>query len=185
MLTVITGPMFAGKTSSLISRCTSHIIAGDKVIAFKPAKDNRYDEKYIVSHNLDKFNCVVIQKAGDMWEHLKDDKPRYDIIAIDEVQFLDANSIVDFVTIMQNTLVKRIIVAGLAQDARGHPFGAMPELLSMADEIVHLKAVCSSCKGIGAATRTYMKDKGRINEQVVVGGAEKYEARCFTCWRHS
>lgn len=184
MLTVITGPMFAGKTSALISMCTSHIIAGDGVIAFKPAKDNRYDEKYIVSHNLDKFSCFVIDKMPDIWKYLKD--ARADVIAFDESQFLEANLLVDFVVEAENYCkgLKRIICAGLSQDARGYPFGAMPELLCMADEIICLKAVCSKCKGIGAATRTYMKDQTEIDKQVVVGGADKYEARCYRCWRN-
>lgn len=173
--------MFAGKTSALISMCMSHIVAGDTVVAFKPVKDNRYDEKYIVSHNLDKFTCVPIKKPFEIYKYLEQNK--IDAIAIDEVQFLDANAIMmlfDVLFVMEN--LKRVICAGLAQDYKGLPFGAMPELLSMADEIVSLKAVCSKCKGIGLASRTYRKPTNDT-AQVLVGGADKYEARCYRCWK--
>jgi len=76
---------------------------------------------------------------------------------------------------------KSVICAGLAQDAFGKPFGPMPLLLSRADNIIHLTAVCAKCKGIGKATRTFRR--GESKEQTVVGGAELYEPRCYECWR--
>lgn len=178
MLTVITGPMFAGKTSALISICKSHIVAGNKVVAYKPAQDNRYDEKHIVSHNLDKFICVPVEKPSDIFSHVERCMP--DVVAIDEVQFFPTKDLVEVVLDILSISVN-VVCSGLAQDYRGEPFGAMPELLSRADNIISLKAVCSKCKGIGTASRTYRKP-GEATGQVLVGGADKYEARCFKCW---
>lgn len=182
MLTVICGPMFSGKTSALISMCMSHIVAGDAVTAFKPARDNRYDEKFIVSHNLDKFSCILVEKPLDIFKTFMRSDIRTDVVAIDEVQFLEPNTLMELMDEMFKMNFKRIICAGLAQDYKGLPFGAMPELLSMADEIVSLKAVCSKCKKIGMASRTYRKPGVDSNEQVLVGGKDIYEARCFDCW---
>ena len=182
MLTVITGPMFAGKTSALISMCMSHIIAGDGVVAFKPVKDNRYDDKFIVSHNLDKFSCIPIEKPSDIYKSFLRPDLKMDVIAIDEIQFLEPNTLMCLFDDIYERNFKRIICAGLAQDYKGEPFGAMPELLSMADEIVSLKAVCSKCKGIGLASRTFRKPTENT-EQILVGGADKYEARCYKCWK--
>jgi thymidine kinase len=178
MLTVIAGPMFAGKTSALISTCMSHIVAGNKVVAYKPAKDNRYDDKFIVSHNLDKFACVPVERASTILTHSQQHRP--DVVAIDEAQFFDTKELVDLIWDLIY-LHRDVICAGLAQDYMGDPFGAMPQLLSMADEIISLKAVCSKCKGIGLASRTYRKP-GEALGQLLVGGADKYEARCFKCW---
>jgi thymidine kinase len=76
--------------------------------------------------------------------------------------------------------LSHVIVAGLPQDSYGKPFGAMPTILAMADNIVCLKAVCSKCKKINSATRTYRKIQDKA--QVVVGGIDMFEPRCFECW---
>lgn len=183
MLTVISGPMFAGKTSALISICMSHVVAGDSVLAFKPAIDNRYDDKFIVSHNLDKYSCSVVDKPVEIWHQLVKSNGHFNVVAIDECQFFDPNTFISLVVdiLEKKSILKRVICAGLSQDCKGYPFGAMPELLSMADEIISLKAVCSKCKGIGLASRTYRKPSQETG-QILVGGADKYEARCFKCW---
>lgn len=181
MLTVITGPMFAGKTSALISMCMSHVIAGDSVVAYKPVQDNRYDDKFIVSHNLDKFSCITVEKPSDIYKTFSRSDLKIDVIAIDEVQFLEPNTLMCLFDEIYQMDFKRVICAGLPQDYKGEPFGAMPELLSMADEIVSLKAVCSKCKGIGIASKTYRKSSENT-AQILVGGTDKYEARCYKCW---
>ena len=100
------------------------------------------------------------------------------VICIDEAQFF-SEEIIDLVNHIL-MLGKSAIVAGLSQDSFGKPFGSMPHLLAVADRIISLSAVCSKCRGIGAATRTYRKCESK--EQVVVGGADTYEPRCFGCW---
>ena len=97
---------------------------------------------------------------------------------IDEAQFFKRSEILTCITEWEEWA--HVIVAGLAQDSFGKPFGAMPEILAVADNIVCLKAVCSKCKKINSATRTYRKVKS--NEQIVVGGIDSFEPRCFECW---
>jgi thymidine kinase len=180
MLTVITGCMFAGKSSRLISLCTSHVIAGDSVVVFKPAIDNRYDTKFVVSHNLDKFACTPI--GIDLsYRVITENIQGKDVVCFDEAQFFQPNQFMEVLDILFAAKhVKRIICAGLASDANGMCFGAMPELLAMADEIISLRAVCSKCKKIDAASKTYCKKK--LESQISVGGSEMYEARCRRCW---
>jgi len=180
MLTVIHGPMFAGKTSRLISLARAHLIAGKNVVGFKPSNDNRFNKDRIVTHDELEFPAFVIDK----------DKPRScfkfitgktpDIIVFDESQFFDKKALEYLIDEMIYTWSYDIIIAGLSMDSEGRPFGAMPYLLAVADEIISLKAVCAKCKSINMATRTFRKDG--TTEQVAVGGAEMYEPRCFTCW---
>lgn len=184
MLTVITGPMFSGKTSALISRAMAHVIAGDFVIAFKPKIDDRYDKENIITHHNNKFPAYPVNSANTAEEcgrviHnlIVEQKQNIDVILYDEAQFFDI-TIIDSIDAYMRWA--HVIIAGLAQDSFGSPFGHMPTLLSMADNIVCLKAVCSKCKSINAATRTYRKTESR--DQVVVGGIDMFEPRCFRCW---
>jgi thymidine kinase len=185
MLTVVTGPMFAGKTSKLISMCLSNVVAGNRVVVFKPTNDNRYDGSSIVSHNLDKFASVSIgyNTPKDVFKVIDDmaDKAMWaDVVFFDEVQFFSSEiiEVVEYILSMRS--IKEVVCGGLAQDTFGKPFGSMPHLLSIADNIIMLKAVCSFCKKIDMASRTFRKIKTK--EQVVVGGADLYQAACFNCW---
>ena len=189
MLTVITGPMFSGKSSKLISMAMAHVIAGHHVVAYKPVKDLRYpdDETNISTHAGHLFPARPINSQ------LADEIPLYisnyqrktetniDVVIIDEAQFMDPDGLIQSVDWMLYEVGKTIIVSGLSQDSNGKPFGAMPHLLAIADDIIHLKSVCAKSKKIGAATRTYRKDKMNTN-QVAVGGSELYEPRSFETW---
>lgn len=184
MLTVIHGCMYAGKSSRLISMCVSNIIAGNKVVAFKPSNDNRYEKDYIVAHTLEKFSSIPIDpsKPYSCFGHIVNmskDTP-VDVVAFDECQFFDTDKFIQVVTQLLYINDYKIICAGLSQDSDGKPFGAMPHLMAIADEVISLKAVCSSCKKIDGATRTYRKDK--YSTQILVGGQEKYSAMCYSCW---
>lgn len=184
MLTVITGPMFSGKSSALISKATSHVIAGDTVIAFKPRSDDRYDLENIVTHYGERFTAYpidtdnVVTETYKVFSRYSKDNIHPDVILFDEAQFFNKDQML--ATAKDCIEWAHVIVAGLAQDSFGKPFGAMPELLSFADNIVCLRAVCSKCKKVNAATRTYRKTNS--NEQVAVGGIDMYEPRCFRCW---
>ncbi len=182
MLTVITGPMFSGKSSALISRGTSHVIAGNGVMAFKPSSDDRYDLQNITTHRGDSFVACAVS-TDNIWEEANKYFEKYisldvNVILIDETQFFKKSEILMCVNEWDEWA--HVIVAGLSQDSFGKPFGAMPELLSIADNIVCLRAVCSKCKKVNAATRTYRKIEN--NKQIAVGGIDMYEPRCFECW---
>lgn len=170
--------MFAGKTSRLISLAKAHRIAGKRVKLFKPERDNRYEVSNISTHDGLTIGCSVVEDSN-FYETLGGFNP--DVVCIDETQFFEEHKLKQFIVQMLYAEKKEVIVAGLSQDSDGRPFGAMPHLLAIADDIIHLKAVCSASNEIGIATRTYRKDKTN-DSQVLVGGKDLYEARCFKEW---
>lgn len=181
MLTVITGPMFAGKTSALISMVKANLIAGNEIEAFTPSNDTRYGLEVIASHDGEEINAEVLDKMSPFKSYFIEDMRKTKAVAFfEECQFFNVPSLM---LLIKNLLDdgRDVVCAGLPNDSFGEPFGAMPQLLSIADEIISLKAVCSKCKKINKATRTFRKSDSK--EQVVVGGKDIYEPRCFDCWR--
>lgn len=182
MLTVIHGPMFAGKSTRLVALARANIIAGRDVVGFKPSNDNREPGDNISTHDELEFPAFVINKdkPQNCFDKIRSAGHKVDVILFDEAQFFDKSAME---TLIQKAVCNwgyDVIVAGLSQDSNGSPFGAMPLLLAVADEVITLKAVCTKCKSINMATRTFRTDGS--TEQVAVGGAEMYEPRCFTCW---
>lgn len=177
-LEVICGCMFAGKTEELIRRINVLSYAKMKIIVFKPRIDDRYSAIEIVSHSGIKVPCLVINKAAEILKEIKVDTQ---VVVIDEVQFFDAD-IVDICEYLADKGI-RVIVAGLDKDFRGEPFGVMPQLLTRAEFVTKLTAVCTKC---GApATRTQRLVNGKpasFNDSIVlVGAVEHYEPRCRHC----
>lgn len=174
-LEVICGPMFAGKSEELIRRVRTLSYAHQKIIAFKPAIDNRYDATAIASHDGEKFSAYAVKDITDMEKLLT---PDVQVVAIDEVQFFK-DGIVSFVEKLADRGI-RVIVAGLDTDFRGEPFGPMPELLARAEFVTKLTAACTVCGC--AATRTQRLVNGepaKFDDPVIlVGAKESYEARC-------
>ncbi|MFQ6610252.1 MAG: thymidine kinase [Fidelibacterota bacterium] len=169
---IICGPMFSGKTEELIRRLVRAQIAKQKVEIFKPAIDNRYSEEYIVSHNNRKIKSVVIRHPNEILSHINE----ADVIGVDEAQFFDV-SIVTVCRKLANS-GKRVVIAGLEKDYLGNPFGPMPELLIEAEFISKVLAICVRC----GDPANYSQRLSQENGQVVVGEADKYEARCRTCF---
>lgn len=177
---VITGCMFAGKTEELIRRIKVLEFAKKKIVVFKPTIDNRYSDDYVVSHAGSQTKCINAANSKEIAEYLKQYKD-YEVVAIDEVQFFD-----DDIYIILNDLAnlgKRVMVAGLDMDFRGEPFGIMPKLLTSAEFVTKLTAVCVCC---GApATRSQRLINGHpanYHDPVIkVGASESYEARCRHC----
>lgn len=182
MLTVIHGPMFAGKTSRLIALARANIIAGNDVVGFKPSNDNRYSDNSITTHDELEFPAFVINKdkPNECFSKICTVGHKTDVIIFDEAQFFAREPMEALVKRAVCNLGYDVIIGGLSMDSSGCPFGAMPYLLAVADEIISLKAVCAKCKTINMATRTFRK--GDSTEQVVVGGSDIYEPRCFKCW---
>ena len=175
---VICGCMFAGKTEELIRRINVLTYGKQKIVAFKPCIDNRYSAEDIVSHNGKKVKSFPISEANQIWEHIDED---VDVVAIDEVQFFDAK-IVDVCEQLAYQ-GKRVMVAGLDTDFRGEPFGVMPQLLTRAEFVTKLTAVCVKCGS--PATRTQRLVNGEpakyTDSIVLVGASEHYEPRCRHC----
>ena len=170
---VICGSMYSGKTEELIRRLRRAQIARQKVEIFKPAIDERYAPDQIVSHSLQSIPSRTIKDADEILRYADEAQ----VIGIDEGQFLGPT--LPEVCERLADRGKRVIVAGLDQDFRGRPFDPMPELLAVAEYITKTLAICVVC---GApANRTYRKAQD-VNERVLVGGSEMYEARCRLCY---
>lgn len=173
-LEVIAGCMFAEKTETLIRRLRRGKYEKKTVAAVKPSKDTRFSQTDIASHGGFQFTAVPVTSSKDILSI-----PAVlaaDIVGIDEGQFFDA-TIVD----VCQTLVsmgKRVIVAGLDQDSFGRPFGPMPNLLALADFVTKVHAACTVCGAVASKSQRVV-DNG---EQVLVGEADAYEARCRKHW---
>ena len=167
---IVCGPMFSGKTEELIRRVKRAQIAKQKVQIFKPSIDNRYHETDVVSHSTLKIEAVPVKSSVDILRKTLDSTR---IVAIDEIQFFDK----DIVSVVSKLARRgcRVVCAGLDQDYRGVPFGPIPNLLSIADQVDKVHAICTVCGSL--ATKTYRKEIG-VDDQVLVGESESYEARC-------
>ena len=176
-LEVICGPMFSGKSEEMIRRLRRAEIAGQRVVIFKPRIDDRYDAADVVSHAGARMQAVPVSTVAEVVEHVQG----FDVVGIDEVQFFEP-AIVSTALELADCGV-RVVVAGLDQDFRRLPFGPIPDLLSYAEFVDKLQAVCHRCGG--PATTTQRLVDGRpapySGETVVVGAAEQYEARCRGC----
>jgi thymidine kinase len=171
---VVCGSMFSGKSEELLRRLKRARIAKKKYQLFKPAVDDRYSDTEVVSHSGERLECQVLQSSFHISDCLNEDT---EIIAFDEAQFFD-DMLVSTVVSLAN-MGKRVIVAGLDMDSRGEPFGPMPWLLAVAEEVLKLTAVCESCGE--PATHTYRTTEEE-KEQVLVGAGDHYQARCRDHW---
>ena len=169
---VICGSMFSGKTEELIRRIKRAQFANQKLLLFKPSIDNRYSEENVVSHQGNALQAKIISNSSDIWNHWTNER----VVAIDEAQFFDENIIG-----VANDLAKkgvRVILAGLDMDYLGNPFGPMPQLLSIAEYVTKVHAICVSCGNLAQYSHRTAEEK----EQVLVGAVEKYEPLCRSCF---
>ena len=167
--------MFSGKTEKLIERLHAAVSSGQIVAAFKPELDSRYSSNDIVSHSRRAFPATSIDVNQRIW--LGHVCATHDLVGIDEVQFFGP-WIVDEVS---NLLVRGIdvVVSGLDLTFKGEPFGSVPQLLCLADEIHKLGATCAKCgKPANRSQRTV-----ESSDAVLVGGEEAYEPRCLGCFQ--
>ncbi len=172
---VICGSMFSGKTDELIRRLIRAKIAKQKVQVFKPAIDVRYAVEKVTSHTGADFDAVPIDKPAMIRQKLESDTT---VVGIDEAQFMDA-TVVDVAQELAENGV-RVLVAGLDMDFRGEPFGPMPLLMSKAEKVDKLHAICMVCGDEASRTQRLVNGQpARYDEPIViVGAAELYEARC-------
>lgn len=170
---VICGSMFSGKTEELMRRVRRAQIARQKVQVVKPHIDDRYSVDHVQSHDANRIASIPVESAWQILDAV-DDNTR--VVGIDEAQFFD-----DAIVEVAQKLAyqgKCVIVAGLDMDFRGKPFGPMPALLAVAEHVTKLSAVCMVCGG--AASRS-QRVAGPESDQVAVGAADMYEARCRFC----
>ncbi len=178
-ITVICGSMFAGKSEELIRRARRALYAKKHVQVFKPAIDRRYDEHMVVTHMGVRHDAKPVLDTAELAASLD---PKLDVLAVEEVQFFD-DRIVALAEQLADAGVE-VILAGLDQDFRRKPFGPMPQLLSIADEVVKLRAICLKCGAPASHTFRIINGKpARMDDPVIlIGATESYEARCRNCF---
>ncbi|MBS1707426.1 MAG: thymidine kinase [Armatimonadetes bacterium] len=177
-ITVVCGSMFAGKTEELIRRARRALYARKKVQVFKPAIDSRFDAARVVSHMGVALESTPVNGVAELVSHVL---PETEVILVEECQFFD-DRIIEVVLGWADS-GKEVVVAGLDQDFRRMPFGPMPQLLAMADEVVKLRAICIRCGGLASHTQRLVDGKpAKWDDPIVlVGATESYEARCRRC----
>ncbi len=169
---VICGSMFSGKTEELIRRLKRAKIAKLKVETFKPGIDTRYSEEDVVSHDATALRSIRVESANEILFYASD----IDVIGIDEAQFLD-DELPNVCEQLANQGV-RVIIAGLDMDFMGKPFGPMPKLMAIAEDITKVHAICVRCGSQAQFShRTIAGDK-----LVVLGETESYEPLCRSCY---
>jgi thymidine kinase len=172
-ITVITGPMFSSKTETLLASMRRAAVADIPYQLFKSSVDHRYSTDDVVSHSGISMAATNVNSS----EHLvKLINPETKVIGLDEAQFLD-NGLVDVVLEHADRGLV-IILSGLSQDSQRKPYGPLAKLLPHATNIILNKAICKVCKKYSAEfsyRRGFLKN---VSEQLLVGGAESYEARC-------
>ena len=176
---VICGVMFSGKSEELIRRVRRAIIAKKRIQVFKSHLDERYAGIYQVSsHDGRTVNAEPVDTTEQIARLML---PDTQVVAIDEAQFLDAG-IVQLVTSLANRGL-RVIVAGTDTDFRGEPFGAMPQLLTVAEVVDKLHAICVVCGNPASRNQRLIESKPARYDSptIMVGSAESYEARCRAC----
>ncbi len=172
---VVCGSMFSGKTDELIRRLVRATIAKQKVQVFKPAIDIRYAVEKVTSHAGSDYDAIPVEKAADIRTKLDADTT---VVGIDEAQFMDPEVVAVAEELAERGI--RVIVAGLDTDFRGETFGSMPVLMSKAEHVSKLHAICMVCGDDASRTQRLVNGKpARYDDPVViVGASELYEARC-------
>ena len=172
---VVCGSMFSGKTDELIRRLVRATIAKQKVQVFKPAIDVCYAVEKVTSHAGSNFDAIPVEKSAEILDKMDKDTT---VVGIDEAQFFDS----EIVNVVQKLAERgiRVLIAGLDMDFRGEPFGPMPVLMSMAERVDKLHAICMVCGDEASRTQRLVNGKpARYDDPVViVGASELYEARC-------
>lgn len=164
--------MFSGKSEELIRRLKRATIARQRVACFKPDIDLRYHRTAIASHSSQTHDACVVANVARLREVLFAQLDRIEVIGVDEAQFFDAGLVPLSLELVH--LGKRVLIAGLDTTFAGEPFGPIPNLMAIADEVEKLSAVCMRC----GAPAIHTQRLGSSQELVMVGAAGMYEARC-------
>lgn len=169
---VVCGSMFSGKTEELIRRLKRAKFAKQRVEIFKPAIDTRYSESNVVSHDNTSIISTPVESSSAILLLSSD----IDVIGIDEAQFFDPG-IVEVCNELANRGV-RIICAGLDMDFKGKPFGPMPELMAIADDVTKVHAICVRCGSLAYVSHRIVEN----DKRVLLGETGEYEPLCRECY---
>ncbi len=172
---VICGSMFSGKTEELIRRLKRAQFANQKIEIFKPEVDTRYSDMDVVSHDLHSIPCTPVKDPARMLETAEDTQ----VIGIDEAQFFD-DSLINVAQELANR-GKRVIIAGLDTDFKGKPFGPIPALMAVAEDVQKVHAICVKCGNLANHSHRLTKS----HKLVVLGEKDVYEPLCRQCYNEA
>ncbi|MBQ9178523.1 MAG: thymidine kinase, partial [Prevotella sp.] len=170
---VICGSMFSGKTEELIRRMKRAKFARQHVEIFKPSIDTRYSDEEVVSHDRHSIVSTPIATSSSILLLSSD----IDVVGIDEAQFFD-DGLVDVCNELANKGI-RVIVAGLDMDYKGEPFGPIPALCAIADEVTKVHAICVKCGALAYVSHRLVDNERRV----LLGEVDKYEPLCRECYK--
>lgn len=170
---VVCGSMFSGKTEELIRRMKRAKFAKQKVEIFKPSIDTRYSDEEVVSHDRNSIRSTPIESSGAILLLSAD----IDVVGIDEAQFFD-DGLIDVCNELSNRGV-RVIVAGLDMDFKGKPFGPIPQLCAIADEVTKVHAICVKCGSLAYISHRLVHNDRRV----MLGEKDEYEPLCRECYQ--
>ncbi len=172
---VICGSMFSGKTEELIRRLKRAKFARQRVEIFKPAIDTRYSDEDVVSHDQNAIHSTPIDSSGNILLL----SANIEVVGIDEAQFLD-DGLIDVCNQLANNGT-RVIIAGLDMDFKGVPFGPIPALCAIADEVTKVHAICVKCGALAYGSHRLIAN----NRRVMLGEKEEYEPLCRNCYQQA
>ena len=172
---VVCGSMFSGKTEELIRRLKRAKFARQRVEIFKPSIDTRYSDEEVVSHDQNAIISTPIDSSSSILLLASD----IDVVGIDEAQFLD-EGLVQVCNELANRGV-RVIVAGLDMDFRGVPFGPIPALCAIADEVTKVHAICVKCGSLAYVSHRLVQS----DKRVLLGETQEYEPLCRECYQRA
>ena len=170
---VICGSMFSGKTEELIRRMKRAKFAKQNVEIFKPSIDIRYSDEDVVSHDHNSITSTPIDSSASILLLSSD----IDVVGIDEAQFLDQH-LPEVCNELANRGV-RVIVAGLDMDYKGVPFGPIPSLCAIADDVTKVHAICVRCGALAYVSHRLVDN----DKRVLLGETGEYEPLCRECYQ--
>ncbi|MDD7010542.1 MAG: thymidine kinase [Candidatus Cryptobacteroides sp.] len=169
---VVCGSMFSGKTEELIRRLRRAQFANQKIAIFKPSIDKRYSDVEVVSHDFHKITSKPVKEASQML----DIDPEVQVVGIDEAQFFGEELVEVCQTLADRGV--RVIAAGLDTDFKGVPFGPIPKLMAVAEDVQKVHAICVKCGNLANHSHRLSKSK----DLVLLGEKDVYEPLCRECF---
>lgn len=179
---VVCGSMFSGKTEELIRRIKRATFARQRVVIFKPQIDTRYSEEEVVSHDRNAVMSVPLSTSGEILDYLSShtastDGYDFDVVGIDEAQFFGMDLVAVCNQLANNGV--RVIIAGLDMDFQCTPFGPIPALCAVADEVTKVHAICVKCGALAYVSHRLVHNQN----QVLIGEQAEYEPLCRECYK--
>jgi len=176
-LNILMGPMFAGKTSRIVSIVSRYVALGMRVFVIKHTNDTRYgNQEDVITHDGVRIPCRAV---NDLFDIGLNELLTYDVIIVDEAQFF--RGLVPFVESIVDTHEKELYLVGLDGDSNRRPFGELLNCIPLADHVERITALCRECAN-GTPGLFSWRHSGPLHQQVAVGGLNSYSALCRSCY---